>query len=126
MLDSQEHARHVDRHHVLEYVGGVLVDGRDSAFDSGVVEQHIDAAKARRCLIDVALHVAGNGDIRSDCDRLGSRRGRQIECLVERALFQVDRDDPRALACEQLDRCPSDASRGTGHDHGLSDETLCH
>ena len=114
----EEHAEHVDVHHLAPLVDGDLVERahRQRRVQAGVVDEDVDAAArldgVRRHALDRRL--VRDVDRQADTVRVGGRR--------RLGALEVGDHDPRALGCQSHGDCLADALGAAGDDRDLAAE----
>lgn len=117
MLDCPEHALEVHRHHGIEHLVGILLDGSEHAADAGIQKQAIDRAVGSGRVIERCMKRGLVGNVR--CSEGGA------PAKVTRGLFEQigaagDQRNTRAGLSADGSGGASDACGGAGDDDVLA------
>src|SRR5262245_38383451 len=93
---------------------GYSVDGLDHAFDTGIEDEHIDAAEACDGGLEVALDVLRPRDVGDDV--AGRSRRDLLRCALQRRLLVIHEQHPGAFTEEDSCGRKTDPARAA-RDH---------
>ena len=113
----------VDRQGPIKAGAAELHQRRKIATCAGVVEHHVQLAKAANRRLHQGAHRVVVGDVGVDVDHIlrkpGLQRGAEI-------VLHVTNRDARTLGDEQFDACQTDTAASAGNHRYLARESSCH
>jgi hypothetical protein len=120
VLKSEKDSLQIHGDDIVEHLFVRIDEGRDAPFDSGVVEEGVDAAKSLKSGRNVGGDIFGAGDVGVYTKRFATRIPNEIRRLVSGFQIPINHNHWRSTGCESQRNRASDSTTGASYECNLS------